>query len=163
MLLQTYAHRLTLPLTPGLPANTRDVFEDVSHLEALYPGFRSWFFEKAARSTLQEERRFFVRFECGRLAGVAIAKRAAEERKLCTLWVHPRVRKQGLGRVLAEEALDWLGTQTPLFTVPQRRSHYFTSLMSDLGFKQTQALPGHYLANDTELVFNGRLVCRLQS
>ena len=55
----------------------------------------------------------------GRPIGIAIAKRE-EERKLCTVWVHEKYRRQGVASALVEEAIESLEQNGP-YSPCQRR------------------------------------------
>ena len=63
------------------------------------------------------ERRLFVERHEDRLSGLVIAKRS-DERKLCTIWTRPELRGRGVATRLVDDALEWLGTDRPLVTVP---------------------------------------------
>ena len=137
------------------------VFNTISHLEIMYPGFRDWFFEKVASAPT--ERRVFIEESNSRIIGVAIAKRMESERKLCTLWTDPIARNSGVASKLASRAFDWLQTSHPLFTVPQERMPEFRALLAQWGFGAPRSMVGYYRENRTEYVFNGELRRKLCS
>ena len=91
------------------------------------------------------------------VAGVAIAKRTSSEQKLCTLWVAPETRNDGLAARLADEAFDWLETTKPLFTVPDVRIKEFARLLNCWDFVETQVVEDMYRRTSREFVFNGLL------
>ena len=102
-------------------------------------------------------RRIFTEWSDGQLAGVVIAKAEGDERKLCTVWIAPNFKKQGLGRRLMSEAKVWLGTETPLISVPHQRLSEFQPIFDQWGFSLTQTLRSYYRYGETEYVFNGTL------
>lgn len=130
----------------------------LAHLEAVYPGFGNWFDRSVIPGIRSGERRIFVSMKEGNAAAVAIAKRALDERKLCTLWVSPCSRVNGLAAQMASHAFEWLGTDKPLFTVPSTRLAEFRSLIEKWNFQHCQSLSGYYTETSTEHVFNGRLM-----
>jgi hypothetical protein len=133
------------------------VFDSTAHLEAVYPGFNAWFEGKVVAGLRDGSRRLFVESAGGQLTGVAIAKRTTSERKLCTLWVAPKTRNEGVAAHLANEVFDWLGTTKPLFTVPDIRIKEFASLLSRWGFVESQVVQDLYRPASQEFVFNGLL------
>jgi GNAT superfamily N-acetyltransferase len=143
----------TFPIVHALP----NVFDSMAHLEQVYPEFRSWFDGKVSAGLRDGSRRIFVKVRGGKITAVAIAKRTISERKLCTLWVDEDMRGKGFASALAEEAFDWLGIRTPLFSVPDLHSHEFRPLLSRWNFCETQVLRDLYRPNSKEYVFNGIL------
>jgi hypothetical protein len=137
-------------------------WEEISHLEKQYPDFRGWYFGKVIPGIIRGERCVLTSTHKGRLAGLAIAKRG-DEKKLCTLWVDSDVRRLGVASKLADRAFDWMGTDQPLFTVPEEHLQKFSSLLSRWEFTQTAKILGYYRALKVEYVFNGKLEAKYSS
>lgn len=135
---------------------------EISHLEKQYPNFREWYFGKVIPGITKGERCVITSVHNGRLVGLAIAKRGAE-RKLCTLWVDSDVRGNGIASHLADQAFDWIGTDRPLFTVPEEHLQKFAGLLSRWEFAQTAKISGYYRAEKNEYIFNGKLAPKLSS
>lgn len=133
------------------------VFDSIAPLEAVYPGFDAWFHCTVVPGLRDGSRKLFVGSAADRVAGVAIAKRTSSEQKLCTLWIAPGKRNEGLAKCLANEAFDWLGTTMPLFTVPDVRIAEFARLLDQWHFVQTQVVENMYRPASREFVFNGFL------
>jgi hypothetical protein len=142
----------------GLP----EVFEALSCVHGMYPGFREWLFGKVVAAPTGE-RAIFLETSGPRIVGIAIAKRSISERKLCTLWVRHDARVGGVASSLANAAFDWLGTNRPLFSVPEERISEFRGLLRTWEFAEPQALSGYYRPNKIEFVFNGILQASLSS
>jgi hypothetical protein len=137
-------------------------YDSVEHINCVYPNFRKWYFEKMLPDVATGARAIFACIEDGRLSGVVIAKRGSEK-KLCSLWVNPSARSAGLAAALAYNAFNWLGTQQPLFTVPEERLPEFRGLLNLWKFGEGTPVLGYYRHNKIEHVFNGRLVPSLAS
>jgi hypothetical protein len=148
-----YAFDLLNPL--GLAE--KDVFASIAHLEASYPGFEAWLHAKVFPGIRNGTRRVRAVVTDGDVRAVSIAKRDNQEKKLCTLWVAPSARTSGIGSSLAKEAFGWLGTDNPLFTVPDDRLPEFRPLLSRWGFNLIQVVDGAYRPGSQEFVFNGVL------
>ncbi len=133
-----------------------EVYAAIVDLDQLYPDFGNWFWNKVVPE-IGNSRRIFTEWSDGQLAGVVIAKAEGDERKLCTVWIAPNFKKQGLGRRLMSEAKVWLGTETPLISVPHQRLSEFQPIFDQWGFSLTQTLRSYYRYGETEYVFNGTL------
>jgi len=136
--------------------NEKDPSGILVSLEKQYPDFRTWYFEKVLPGIAVGRRRVLTRMRGDRLVGLAIAKRETE-RKLCTLWVDPAFRGHGIAAELADEAFDWIGSDRPLFTVPEEQLLSFSRLLRRWAFNQTQVVPSYYRLGKHEHVFNGKL------
>jgi hypothetical protein len=155
------AHRALY--SPSEFCQLNQVFLELSSIYGMYPRFREWFFEKGTISSRTQQRAVFVKKLGPKIVGVAIAKRCASERKLCTLWVSKDVRNLGIAAALADSAFDWLETSHPLFTIPEERLPEFQGLLRSWRFPKGQALKGYYRDNKIEYVFNGALTPLLNS
>jgi hypothetical protein len=120
----------------------------------MYPGFADWFWGKVVPG-LGRTRRIFRVGPVSQPAALAIAKLEGGEAKICTLWVSPTERESGHGRALFGEAIQWLGVERPLFTVPEERLAEFAPLLSRFSFKRTASIESLYRAGSVEHVFNG--------
>lgn len=129
----------------------------LSPLTANYPGFSLWYWTKVLPGLLKGTRHILHVGGSSRPSGIAILKREANERKICTLWVADSNRGRGVGRDLLKEAIDWLDDTHPLFTVPAERHDEFKPLMQRLCFKETARLSSVYRHGVVEHVYNGRL------
>jgi hypothetical protein len=134
------------------------VYDALAEPAAPYPEFQSWFYETLVPGINRGQRRLFIAYNCvGWIGGVVIAKRTAAERKLCTVWVSPSWRRHGIAKQLTTDALNWLGTDKPLFTVAEDRVWQFHGLLDAWDFGRPIRVPHLYRKGVSELVFNGTL------
>jgi hypothetical protein len=143
-------------------ASLAEIFAAIGSLEAVYPGFRRWFYGKVGTGS-SDERAIFITRARGLILGIGIAKRSLTERKLCTLWTAPTMRDSGIASAIADRAFDWLETSHPLFTVPEERMVEFRGLLRRWHFEHPNAVVGYYRPNKIEYVFNGSLRAKLAS
>jgi hypothetical protein len=146
----------TIPVIETIFRRDVDLWGSLNRLESVYPGFRSWIERKVVPGLHCDTRRLFTVMKAGRPIGIAIAKRE-EERKLCTVWVHENYRWQRVACALVEEAIDWLGTDRPLFTVPDERLSEFRGILRRRCFVHTESVADYYRPGKVEHVFNGHL------
>ncbi|MER9107680.1 hypothetical protein NKH95_27610 [Mesorhizobium sp. M0848] len=131
-----------------------EILTALSSVNSFYPGFSQWFRGRVIGEIDGPARRIFVSRDQCSINGVAIAKRGAEA-KLCTLWVSPIGRHSGVARSLASDVFDWIGTEKPLFTVPEERLDEFRGLLRLWDFGQPQRMLGYYRPGKIEYIFNG--------
>lgn len=127
----------------------------LSPLKTVYPGFASWYWDKVIPGLATGQRGLFLIGSASNPKGLAIAKRDHAEPKVCTLWVAPSERGHGLGRELLEEAIEWVGVNRPLFTVPQERYDELLPLTRKLGFHESPPMESLYRPGVVEYIFNG--------
>lgn len=132
------------------------LFAELSHLEAVYPGFGRWYWGKMAPGLSDGTRKAIQATKDGVFEGIVIAKRTSEERKLCTLWTTERSRGSGIGTALFSEALDWLQDSSPVATVPAERIDQFGGLLRGQGFALTGVVDSMYRPGAKEFIFNHR-------
>ncbi len=150
-------NRVASIMTSVADSDLSDVYSVLAHLEGMYPGFRLWYFSKVVTGVRNRQRQVFAAYAGSQIIGVAIAKRSAWERKLCTLWVEPEARSSGIADRLAESTFGWIGTRQPLFTVPEERLSEFARLINLWNFTEIERVVGLYRFQKIEYVFNGRL------
>ena len=135
--------------------DARALWPNLKHLGQVYPGFSVWYWGKVIPGVLRGSRRIFIEGRLQNPEGVAIAKREADECKVCTLWVSTESRGKGVGRRLLGEAIDWVGVKRPVFTVPQERHDELRPLLRRFNFEKRAALPSLYRPGVLEHIYNG--------
>ena len=146
------SHHISMHCDPVAQANV--VWPSLAHLKATYPTFESWFWNKVVPGLESDTRRIFQFGPSGGPLGVAIAKRERDEAKICTVWIAESERGRGLARSLMEEAVDWLETARPLFTVPAERYAEFQPLVRRFGFEESARIPSLYRSGVIEHIYN---------
>jgi hypothetical protein len=157
--------RKLIPICPSAAVRSVVLPEDLDRVFAtievaagdFYPGFRSWYYDKVVTGIELGDRAVFIVGSENAVLGAAIAKRSADERKLCTLWVENNARGDGIAGALVDTAFDWLGTSSPLFTIPEERMTEFRGLLNRWRCSITQREMGIYRPDKIEFVFNGQL------
>jgi GNAT superfamily N-acetyltransferase len=151
--------------TPVRPCNTQALLTGAelpwqsihaAKLNELYPRFFTWLEQTVATGLADGSRRLFVHNHGGRF-GFVIAKRTLHERKLCTIYVEPGSRGNGIASCLISQATDWLGSDKPLLTISEDRLLEFRAIIGGLDFSLTQVAHSYYRSGIREFVFNGNL------
>lgn len=125
-------------------------------LEKDYPIHKEWFYDKFVKE-LDGIKREIIYYEKNNIIyGVVFLKNSEEEKKICTIYVDEKYRKQGVGTSLIKESMKFLGTQTPFITMPDYKEKCFLKIIEKYNWKKTQVIDSYY-SNNRELVFNGFL------
>lgn len=132
------------------------VFYEIAELERVYPGFRSWYFEKVVPGIETGHRLLLADVTDQGVAGVVIAKRTADELKLCSVWRSRFLGSSMTSSMLVRSAMDWLGTDRPVFTIPSDRISRLKPLMNEIGASEGRVLGDLYRRGIDELLFNAR-------
>ncbi|WP_147296794.1 GNAT family N-acetyltransferase [Paracoccus thiocyanatus] len=159
-MIRTPSHPLVAPRAVSVASWS--VWSELRHLEGVYPGFYSWYWGKVVPGLSDGSRKILTSTAGGALSGIVIAK-SQNEKKICTVWVPREFRGRSIARDLMQDALDWLGTKKPLFTVPGARMHEFAGLVRDLGFEYRSTESDYYGIGRIEHVFNGVLKAPLHA
>lgn len=139
------------------PFDTLRAFTALAHLAGYYPGFKSWYWDKVVPGLQDGSRRLDVVQRSGRIVGICIAKKTSEESKICSLWVVPSHRGTGVGVRMIMDAMGWLGTSKPSFTVCEERHDDFAAIFRRLGFHEPTPIIGMHRADRIEYAY-GRIV-----
>ena len=134
------------------------IYRFIKRLEWEYPGFKQWY--QSLYNNNQELKRDREIIICERefqIVGLAILKKSAAERKICTLRVAKPYQRQGIGKNLMELSFEWLEDDKPLITVHKYKEKEFASLFQYYGFKLEQRQRNYYNIFSTELAYNGIL------
>jgi ribosomal protein S18 acetylase RimI-like enzyme len=126
-------------------------------LNAEYPNFRDWYYEKVVKDISSSKRKIVVVNYFGRIIATAILKNEASEKKICTLRVHPAFQRHGLGSLLLRKSFAELETLTPLITVSSTKVIQFSPLLTRYGFQLTEVNKDYYGRGLDEYVYNGTL------
>lgn len=138
-----------------------EALELVPSFRNFYPKIDEWVASQVIPGLLDGSRHIVTSKGADGLQALAILKKDAVERKICTLWVHPHHRKKGLGQWLIDQSISWLECRQPLLSVPEEEFAAFHQLLLRNGFKLNHRLVGYYRTNACEFVFNGTLSPRL--
>ena len=126
-----------------------------------YPEFQIWLngkvFPEIQTNPEMRDVIFSLSQDRRHVVGFAVVKNTFEERKICSFYILPHYQHLGYGSTLMEECFQYLGTTTPLITMPERCKRLFEGLLKKYRFVFTHELSDYYSDGNTEYVFNGIL------
>ena len=138
---------------------TNEIYEMSKFLNDIYPGYEKWFYEKQLEGCNTDLRTIlFVKNEEGRVIGFTCLKKYENEKKISTILVDEEYRKQGLGTLLFEESMKFLGNSKPLITFPEDRAEMFKSFIKKYEWKLTDVIEDAYKPGVKEFCYNGKLI-----
>lgn len=126
-----------------------------------YSQYKEWYYNKQLPGTIYGDKRniLFVRNpeNSNEIISMACLKRNDEEQKICTLYVSNNFRGQGIGKLIVEESMRWLGTTKPFITFADYKLEIFKPFINKYGWELTEVVSGLYNNKSKELCFNGTL------
>lgn len=132
-------------------------------LRNTYPQYLHWFQSVFIKGLKNGERSYLIaRNTRQELIGCALLKHTSTEKKLCTLFVHPLFRRQGIGKALMAETIKILG-ELPAITVSKENLPQMRPLLTHFGFHLSTVKQNVYRPDSTEFYFNDKAVDHLQT
>ncbi len=88
------------------------------------------------------------------MIAVAILKKYAEEKKICTFRVSENTKRHGVGTDLMRESFEWLECNQPLIAVNEENAPEFEGFLKKINFQKTNVLTGLYRPGKKEIIYN---------
>lgn len=127
-----------------------------NHLAAvgkLYPDFKDWLYMTFRPGYLDGTRSMLICDHESQISGLALLKNDLSEKKICTFYVSPEFRGQGIGTELMKRSVQALGEREICITVPEERSLELYPTLNSSGFKVTAAVDGMYRSGKIENIY----------
>ncbi len=131
----------------------RNVYSLTQSVEKTYPNYKNWYENVFLSGLKQGDRSMILAFEKEQLVGCALIKNVPQEKKLCTLFVRPDSRGQGIGEKLLRIAIDELG-QPPLTSVSEKNISFIKGLFNKFHFRLSALKKDFYQSGVNEYFFN---------
>ena len=128
-----------------------DIFEMTKSITEDYPRYKDWYYNTFLSDLQKGNRAYAVALYGSDLAGCTLMKNTPNEKKICTFFVAPKYRRQGIGSGLMNAAFKKLGS-TPFLTVPLTKIDIFSPFLNGFGF-QMEILPQKDQNAPTEALF----------
>ncbi|MEA2076564.1 MAG: GNAT family N-acetyltransferase [Candidatus Marinimicrobia bacterium] len=136
----------------------------VNYFNPYYPNFKEWYFSKLVNGLKRGDRGLYIAQKGNEIQGVSIIKYCGSENsKICTFFIFPNARKNGIGSFLMGHSLDTLKQICPrkpiIMTVPGERlyeplgDYNFEKLTTKFGFKLADIAKNKYRTGNSEYIF----------
>ena len=122
-----------------------------------YPEYKTWFLTTQTPGIYDGTRNIIIAHIKDRIVGFVSLKKTAEEKKICTFYVEKKFRKNKIGTILVEKAIEYLGTEKPLITIPLNKLNEFTRIGEKYNWEISDIKENLYRLNNPEVIVNGEL------
>lgn len=121
-----------------------------------YPDYRQWFQTVQIPGIYDGTRNIIVAHINDKIVGFVSLKKT-DEKKICTFYVEKNYRKNKIGALLAEKAIDYLEEEKPLITIPMDKLHEFIKIASKYNWEVTEIKENLYRTTTPEVIVNGSI------
>ena len=135
-----------------------------NYFNSYYPNFKEWYFNKLVNGLKKGDRSLYIAQKSNEIQGVSIIKYCGSDNsKICTFFIFPNARKNGIGPFLMGHSLGILkqicSRKPIIMTVPEERlyeslgDHNFEKLTTKFGFKLADIAKNKYRTGNNEYIF----------
>ena len=130
-------------------ANEIYLLTDYNKLQ--YPEYFKWYYHTNIPRILDGEGEAIFYLDGFQIVGLSMLKRTADESKICTFLIDEEYRKKGYSKLILEDSYEFLGTEKPLITIPEKRLDEFSKIIEAYGWVPTETTDEYY---SPEVIFN---------
>ena len=134
-------------------ANEIYLLTDYNKLQ--YPEYFKWYYQTNIPRILSGEGEAIFYLDGFQIVGLSMLKRTDDEAKICTFFIDEEYRKKGYSSMLLEDSFGYLGTESPIITIPENRLDEFSKIIDAYGWVPTETIDKYY---SPEVVFNNSKV-----
>lgn len=120
-----------------------------------YPDYKNWFLETQVPGIFDHTRNIIIAHIGKRIVGFVSLKKTPEEKKICTFYIERNFRKNKIGSILVERAIEYLETDKPLITIPLNKLYEFTRIGERFDWQITDIQENLYRIGPAEVIVNG--------
>ena len=95
-----------------------------------YPGYFKWYYQTNIPRILSGEGEAIFYLDGFQIVGLSMLKRTNDEAKICTFFIDEEYRKRGYSSLLLEDSFGYLGTESPIITIPENRLDEFSKIIT---------------------------------
>ena len=133
-----------------------EVYLQTSYNHDQYPGYLKWFYTVNLPRIFKGEGDIIFYLDGLEIVSLTILKNA-EEKKICTLLVNEDYQKKGYSKQILENSFEYLGTDKPLITIPNKRLDEFNKIIDAYHWIETDRTDEYY---SEEIIFNAPKVLK---
>ena len=126
------------------------IYAQTTYNENQYPGYLKWFYTVNLPRIFKGTGDIIFYLDGLEIVSLATLKND-DEKKICTLLVNADYRKKGYSKQILEDAFDYLGTETPLITIPAKRLDEFNKIIEAYDWQETDTTDEYF---SKEIIFN---------
>ena len=122
-----------------------------------YPDYKEWYMNKQIPGIYDGTRNIIIAHIKDRIVGFVSLKKTSEEKKICTFYVEKTFRKNKIGTILAEKAIEYLEEEKPLITIPMDKLNQFIKISKKYNWQITDIKENLYRTDTPEVIVNGMI------
>ena len=122
-----------------------------------YPDYKEWFINTQVPGLYDNSRNIIVAHINDRIVGFVSLKKTSTEKKICTFYVEKRFRRNQIGTILVEKAIEYLEEEKPLITIPMDKLNEFIRIANKYNWEITDIKENLYRTTTPEVIVNGYL------
>ena len=120
-----------------------------------YPEYKQWYETVQVPGIYDGTRNIIIAHIGERIVGFVSLKKISTEKKICTFYVEKNFRRNQIGTLLAQKAVDYLEEEKPLITIPMDKLGEFTRIADKYNWKVTEIKENLYRTTSPEVIVNG--------
>ena len=140
----------------------KKILDDVLTLSMIvkndYPDYRKWFLDTQVPGLYDNTRNIIIAHINGHIIGFVSLKKTKDEKKICTFYVEKSYRRNKIGTLLVEKAIEYLEETKPLITIPMDKLNEFVKIGNRFNWEITDIKENLYRTNNPEVIVNGSLI-----
>ena len=128
-----------------------------------YPDYKEWYTKVQVPGLYTNERNIIIAHINDRIVGFVSLKKTKTEKKICTFYVEKSFRRNKIGTILMEKAIEFLEESRPLITIPMDKLNEFIRIANKYNWEITDIKENLYRTSTPEVIVNGIITDTNQS
>ena len=120
-----------------------------------YPDYKEWYTKVQVPGLYTNERNIIIAHINDKIVGFVSLKKTPTEKKICTFYVEKNYRRNQIGTILVEKAIEFLEESRPLITIPMDKLNEFIRIANKYNWEITDIKENLYRTNTPEVIVNG--------
>lgn len=154
-------------LEKGYPAEyiqslIQQILEYSLQVKQDYDNYKEWYLNTQVPGIYDHTRNIIIAHSNNNILGFVSLKKTPQEKKICTFYVEKTFRKNKIGTILVEKAINYLEEERPLITIPMNKLQEFTKIGEKYNWEITDIKENLYRTTYPEVIVNNELTKEIQ-
>ena len=136
---------------------TNEIYLLTDYNRLQYPEYYKWYYQKNLPRILAGNGETIFYLDGFQIVGLSMLKKSENESKICTFLINEEYRKRGFSKLILEDSYEYLGTERPLITIPEKRLDEFSEIIESYGWVASKTTNEYY---SPEVIFNSPKVLK---
>ena len=128
-----------------------------------YPDYKEWYTKVQVPGLYTNERNIIIAHINEKIVGFVSLKKTPTEKKICTFYVEKSFRRNKIGTILVEKAIEFLEESRPLITIPMDKLNEFIRIANKYNWEITDIKENLYRTSTPEVIVKGIITDTNQS